>query len=945
MLEINENIFKVHRSEDGKLYIPPKGNTKGRLMLIVSHPGHDDLQGEALLTGAYGEEVSNALISASIDAEDVYITSMVKVGIGSKSKPSTEQIQEFAHILDYEIELVKPKLIMTLGAEVFKRVMKQNKSQGGCLGEIIDSPYGKLLPNYSPGMIIGQDPKKRPEFRRAFQYAKRFLDDRLNYQKFEYVVVSDIETAKTVVDYYIQNEMFDVGYDAEWKGKKFLDDEVMYTFQFSCEPHKAIILNISDDGINENRELLNTVKPLLEHPKSRHLGWNIRADRKRLLMRGFVFPEGTLGFDGMKAVAFFDSRLPKSLETGIHFFTEYEPYYVEFNKAMDAIKPKLDKSALADVKFHNPEVFYKYCGGDAVAHRTACLGMMELMKKLPEIQQKYYYDTYLPLSDYLMDLEMTGIPIDQEVMEELTNQYTSAYERLRKELSTFTKKLGFNNAEYEAFVERYMDKHPDLEDKEKTAKEAAAKAGIYPDLNPASSLQKKLLLFKVLQLEPVYYTKAGKSPKPRAWYNKQKNQTKALYSPSTNGKTLATMKFELIESLKTVIHNPEMRLRFDIVSRLLDLTRVGVFALKFLNKKGTEFVDEEEEDDEEGLKSSYWNALFNDGKIHADFFECLENFRSSSKPNVQNPASKVLSHIPEIFVPGFSKLSKEEKKKVDHLVPRNLRHIFYSGDKDWNWVEVDVAGADLFVCACISQDPDYLNDMRLGNFHLKKAREYFQDATISKDDYSKYVSAKSITFRVAYTSELLSAAMPIQSEIFAESGITIDIDTLNYALKTWERYEKYMEFRERCKAQATELHYIENMYGIRYYFEETDNFSILAGFQNQALAYPIASELAMFLWKVSVEMKKQLVQDGVWMKRCYPVNTVHDANYWVIHKDLLKDNYFPEVCKYFFTDHCKISTGDNFGMEMSIADRWKGKDEVFHGETKWNFETKRWEWK
>jgi len=228
---------------------------------------------------------------------------------------------------------------------------------------------------------------------------------------------------------------------------------------------------------------------------------------------------------------------------------------------------------------------------------------------------------------------------------------------------------------------------------------------------------------------------------------------------------------------------------------------------------------------------------------------------------------------------------------------------------------------------------------------LKKSREYFQDATISKDDYSKYVSAKSITFRVAYTGELLSAAMPIQSEIFAESGIMLDMDTINYALKTWERYEKYMEFRNRCMAQATDLQYIENMHGIRYYFEETDNFSIQAGFCQQALAYPIASELAMFVWKVSVEMKKQLVQDKVWMKHCYPVNTVHDANYWVIHKDLLKDNYFPEVCKYFFTDHCKIATGDTLGMEMSIADRWKGKDEVFHGETKWNFETKRWEWK
>jgi hypothetical protein len=32
-------------------------------------------------------------------------------------------------------------------------------------------------------------------------------------------------------------------------------------------------------------------------------------------------------------------------------------------------------------------------------------------------------------------------------------------------------------------------------------------------------------------------------------------------------------------------------------------------------------------------------------------------------------------------------------------------------------------------------------------------------------------------------------------------------------------------------------------------------------------------------------------------------------------------------------------------MEMVVADRWKGHDEVFHGETAWDFEHKSWEWK
>jgi hypothetical protein len=83
----------------------------------------------------------------------------------------------------------------------------------------------------------------------------------------------------------------------------------------------------------------------------------------------------------------------------------------------------------------------------------------------------------------------------------------------------------------------------------------------------------------------------------------------------------------------------------------------------------------------------------------------------------------------------------------------------------------------------------------------------------------------------------------------------------------------------------------------------------------------------------------------VWMKYVKPVNSVHDAGYWLIHKDTLKDNYFPELCRHYFCDACRIATGDKLGMEMSVSDRWKGKNEVFHGETAWNFTTNSWDWK
>jgi uracil-DNA glycosylase family 4 len=896
---------------EGKNWIMPTGDHEARLMLVMSYPGYDAIQSGDLLEGPSGIELKNALEVAGIKEDEYYLTTMVKCDVGPSGKPTTAMIEQCSGVLDFEIANVKPKLIMTLGAEPFKQIKGDKSKMTSYLGNIIDCKHGcKMLPNYSPGMIVSQDPTLRPLFRELFVMAKRYVNDQLTYTDYQKIVVDDPEVNKLIIQQYIQDGNFKIGYDAEWCGKKMTEDEVMYTFQYSCEPHVAIILNISKDGVTENRELLDTMRPLLQHPQVQRMGWNIRSDDKRLKFRGIHLSDDTLFFDGMKACGFLDSRWAKGLETGIKYYTNYKPYYKDMPELLK--KHKLKDGELAKLKMLEPDFFYDYCAGDAVAHRTACLGMKEDMDKLPERVRSYWYNTYLPLTGYFTDLELSGLPMDIAKMEELTQLYQSKFHELAANLK-----------------EKLKD--------------------IAPEFNPNSSPAKKELLYTKLALAPAFYTRKGKI-KPRAWYDQQKPNVQKQYAPSTNGKSLSTICFDL---QKEILREPsdELLFKYDIVKNLLDLARVGVFANKFLSKQGTIFdipdedLEVEEEETLDVKKSSYWGSVCSDGKIHPDFYECLDNFRSSSRPNVQNPASKVLSHIPDIFVPGYSRLSKEDQKAKEHLIPGNIRHIFYSGDPDWYWAECDVASADLGILAFLSQDKKYIHDILSGGFHLTKAREYFQDPNVTKNDYSKYVSGKSITFRVAYTSELLAATMPIQAEIYAESGIYLHTDRIEYALKTWEKYTDYMRYRERCKQQVDEHKYIENARGLRYYFEDSDDFRILAGWKNESLAFPPASELALFMWDISVSMKRYLVKENAWMRMVYPVNSVHDASYFLVHKDAMQNNWFPEVCKHFFTKECKIATGDNLGMEMSVSSRWKAKEEIFHGETAWDFDNKCWVWK
>lgn len=873
-------LTEAIRDNDGYLLVPPRGNQKAKVMILAMAPGFEDKMTSVLLSGDQGNELSLALNTAGIPEDACWITSVLKK-LPKKSKPSALEIEEQKHYVLEEIETIKPDLIIPLGAEAFKFVMGKNMKVGNFLGQFLDSSFGKVLPNYSPLMLILNDPTKRPKFQEVFSLAKKFILKDFNYDKFEYIVVTDPKVNIAILNHYMSKDMWEMGIDFEWLGRLHRD-EVLYTFQYCCEPGKAVILDLTDDGKTENLELLNSMKVYLEDPRCKLLTWNGRAELKRLQLKGFNIQESSLAFDGMKAVPFFHSRYDKGLETGITYFTSYEPYYNELNLAVK--NHKLDDAELSKLKFLEPQTFFKYAGGDACAHYVACKKMME---KFPPHLKSFYYNIFLPLSFYLQDIEVEGLEMDVALMEKMASQYVECFDRLKLRLNEKLQQVGVSEFNYN------------------------------------SAPQKKQLLFETLGLEPVYWTKAGKNPKPRAWYVKQKEYTKKQFSPSTNGKTLSTLSFELKQ---------DGGIKYEIVDTLLNLNRVNVFANKFLSKRGVVEDDEEEIDfeDEEPIKQSYFAALEADKKIHADFYELLKNYRASSRPNVQNPASKVLSRIPEAF------------NLVGLETPENLRNIFYSRNADWSIADLDASGAEIAIAAYLSNDQKYIDDVLSGDFHVRRMQAYWSNSKLSKKDTSFYVNGKSISFRIAYTASLKSAAIPIQSEIFSENGYYIPLEQVEYALDTWNGFTDYMAYRNAIIEFARENKFIDNAYGLRMHFGETDNFGIQAGYDNETLSFSISSCLACYMWECNVKFRNTLKKEGIWGKYCMPINTIHDAAMWKIHKDVY--DVFPDIAKHAFSKETRLPTGHTLGCGLTISRCWKDKNPIFDKETKWDATNGTWIW-
>jgi uracil-DNA glycosylase len=124
--------------------VPGEGPARAPLMLIGEQPGNDeDLDGHPFV-GPAGRVLDKALQEAKIDRKQVFVTNAVKhfkhEMRGKRrlhKRPDPGEIEACRWWSKIERELVKPKLIVALGAtaarSVFERVITINKVRGRVL--------------------------------------------------------------------------------------------------------------------------------------------------------------------------------------------------------------------------------------------------------------------------------------------------------------------------------------------------------------------------------------------------------------------------------------------------------------------------------------------------------------------------------------------------------------------------------------------------------------------------------------------------------------------------------------------------------------------------------------------------------------------------------------------------------------------------------------------
>lgn len=139
-----------------------QGPREARLMIVGEQPGdHEDLAGQPFV-GPAGQILDAALAEAGIDRSGVYLTNAVKhfkhEPRGKRrlhKTPNAGEVQACRWWLDQERRLVKPRLILALGATAGLAVLGRKPSIMAERGAVIDTPDGaRALLTLHPAFIL-----------------------------------------------------------------------------------------------------------------------------------------------------------------------------------------------------------------------------------------------------------------------------------------------------------------------------------------------------------------------------------------------------------------------------------------------------------------------------------------------------------------------------------------------------------------------------------------------------------------------------------------------------------------------------------------------------------------------------------------------------------------------------------------------------------------------
>jgi uracil-DNA glycosylase len=151
-----------------------QGDPNARLMFVGEGPGADeDAQGLPFV-GRAGQLLNNMITAMGLKREETYICNVVKCRPPGNRTPEPEEANTCSQFLFRQIDVVRPQVIVALGATAATYLLGQRQPLAGLRGRVHAFRGASLIVTYHPAYLL-RDPRQKKEAWADLQIAMKEL--------------------------------------------------------------------------------------------------------------------------------------------------------------------------------------------------------------------------------------------------------------------------------------------------------------------------------------------------------------------------------------------------------------------------------------------------------------------------------------------------------------------------------------------------------------------------------------------------------------------------------------------------------------------------------------------------------------------------------------------------------------------------------------------------
>ena len=177
--DLSATLYNCQRCKLAKLgrtqVVFGTGNPNASIMFVGEAPGfNEDQQGEPFV-GAAGKLLNQLLESAGLSRSQVYIANVIKCRPPNNRDPEQDEVDTCKPFLLQQIELIKPKLVCTLGNWATQTILEKKVGITKVKGQAIRLERFVVFPMLHPAAALHQG-NLLETLKEDFKKLKAYLD-------------------------------------------------------------------------------------------------------------------------------------------------------------------------------------------------------------------------------------------------------------------------------------------------------------------------------------------------------------------------------------------------------------------------------------------------------------------------------------------------------------------------------------------------------------------------------------------------------------------------------------------------------------------------------------------------------------------------------------------------------------------------------------------------